>query len=446
MISVLVQNLKGLKSFGIKLKIADHILLYTICLSAIFWQGCASSRTTIATSDEQGADQATLEKIATEDASLGARAAAITKLSDQEVLMKLAEISDPNGSEVVEAAARVQLALLDPVVVARVPEARLFVAYNTTLANYVGGPPVTGETIRFTILQHSKTLASCVWSTTFAGREFIPTTFRPAIINLSDILPQLFCQPEFSPDDLYQLSQSKITETARCALSQIVDQAVLAKIAMDGKDRDVREAAIDKLTNQALIAKGLYQEPDFFLRMAYVGVLTDETLLARIAVGDKDSTVRGTAIWRLSDKNLLAKIAVDDEDSNNRSLAAYQLRILAEIEKITDQEKLGKIEIGGDDFDLVIASIKKLKGQALLAKIAMEDSNPSFRGTAVIQLTDQVILGKIAVTDSASAVRDDAVERLTDQRLLGRIAATDSEYHVRSDAQDRLNQLREGLR
>jgi hypothetical protein len=103
------------------------------------------------------------------------------------------------------------------------------------------------------------------------------------------------------------------------AVGKLTDQAVLAKIAVQDKVRDVRLAAVKKLTDQAVLAKFALEELD--IGRAAVGKLTDQALLAKIAVEGKYDEAREAAVEKLTDQALLAKIAEQEESRFIRAKA-----------------------------------------------------------------------------------------------------------------------------
>ena len=152
--------------------------------------------------------------------------------------------------------------------------------------------------------------------------------------------------------------------------------------------------------------------------------LTDQALLAKIAVESRDADVRRAAVRKLTDQALLAKIAVEDTDHPD-------VRITA-IEKLTDHALLAKIAIKDEDSSVRSAAIEKLTDQALLADLAVEDTDLDVRSTAVSKLTDQALLAKIAVEAEDPVIRAEAIAELDEsnpamRRLAGNLGALTSD-------------------
>ncbi len=95
------------------------------------------------------------------------------------------------------------------------------------------------------------------------------------------------------------------------------------------------------------------------------------TLLAKIAVEDEDYDVRRAATWKLTDQALLAKVAVESKDDGGVRWVA--------VEKLTDQALLAKIAVEDEDYDVRRAAVEKLtdlavfhRSQDLTSQIDME--------------------------------------------------------------------------
>ena len=116
------------------------------------------------------------------------------------------------------------------------------------------------------------------------------------------------------------------------AVDQVIDQSVLARIALEDPDEGIRRKAIEKITDQALLAKIALEEngdkihtdniEDYeqrsqgemtaeVLRSDAIARLKDQGLLAKIAVEDEDDYCRGKAIKNITDRSLLLKLVVD---------------------------------------------------------------------------------------------------------------------------------------
>ena len=188
--------------------------------------------------------------------------------------------------------------------------------------------------------------------------------------------------------------------------------------------------AVQKLADQALLAKIAVQDQDSEVRLAAVEKLTDQAVLVKIAVEDKESDVRRTAVEKLTDQAVLAKIAVEDKGIFVRRAA---------VEKLTGQAVLAKIAVQDQDSEVRLAAVEKLTDQTLLTKIAVEDKNSIVRSAAVEKLIDQAVLTKFAIEEKDLIVRRVAIVKITDQSLLSKIARDKLEdVSVRNIAAKRL--------
>jgi hypothetical protein len=176
--------------------------------------------------DEAGLGrQVVLAKIASRDPDFRVRRAALTKLKDQALLAKLAGNTNQTTADSVEAVARLCLALKDPVVIARIPDAKLTLAWANSPRNYYPtttystGISIGGENLIILIRQGSRTLASGTWRTDFPPSVNASVNFIPVTVQTSAIIGRLLSQPEFAREDLLKLAESRIPEV-RAGASQ----------------------------------------------------------------------------------------------------------------------------------------------------------------------------------------------------------------------------------
>jgi len=256
-------------------------------------------------------DQSLLAELARGNSDTGLRLAAIAALSDQAFLTELAGDMDRYTANPLEAQARIRLALLDPIVVARLPHARLATEYRSTSGKYYSTAhefpfpksqdySVTGEGITFAITQGERTLAKSGESTFFPHQVPLSTEFIPVRVELLTFFRQFFSQPEFTEGDLLKMTQSRIPEVRVGARANSRDEATLAELVLGLTGWLTNGFIVDKLTDQRLLARISVEHPDSYVRNAAVEKLLDQTLLARILLEDPDRSVRESARSRLA--------------------------------------------------------------------------------------------------------------------------------------------------
>jgi len=177
-------------------------------------------------------DQALLEKFAVQDKDSGVRLGAIANLTNQTVLTKIAGDMRIFASDSFEAAARLHLALQDPIVSMRIPNAKFSTLYNRDTkyySKYIVFPngdkshafdspvAVGGEIITFTVSQGSKCLAQDTWRSYFPSED--PPSFISARVTVKEMIGQLFGLPEFTQVVLLELTKSSIPEVRAGALA-----------------------------------------------------------------------------------------------------------------------------------------------------------------------------------------------------------------------------------
>jgi ankyrin repeat protein len=292
-------------------------------------------------------DQAVLAKIVVEDKNTSVRLQAVAKLTDQNVLAKIAGNMEITTTDLVEAAARMLVGLEDPVIIMRIPEVitlrldLLPVSQNYRLSPdlSVSSPvhSVSGERIHLTVCERSKVLVEDYWNTDFPTWVSPSTTFIPASAHLSATIAKLFSQPElgFTHEDLLNLTRSHVPE--------------------------IRAGALENLGGE-------------------------QSVLVKIAEEDGDFDVRKAAVERLK--------------------------------KLMHQAMDPKNALGGKHIDTLEALVEELKkDEPVLAKIAVEGKYSDTGQAIVNNLIDQSLLEKVAVEAKESVVRESAKNRLADLRF-----------------------------
>jgi hypothetical protein len=100
------------------------------------------------------------------------------------------------------------------------------------------------------------------------------------------------------------------------------DQALLAKIALETKDADVRRAVVDKLIRQQ--SAFTYSQSLFEV----ASKLKDKELLGRIALEANDALIRQEAVKKFSyhdDQEFLKKIVKEDSSEKVRAVALSRI-------------------------------------------------------------------------------------------------------------------------
>ena len=201
---------------------------------------------------EKLTDQAILERIAIWDTSCGVKLAAIATLTDPLVLWKIGGLGGGERlwrrESCFTAAARIRLALLDPIIADRIPNAALITHYlqvngplyekyrvdphGITPMGRVEGPQ--GEYVRFVIFSGARQIAEFSSQSSLPtiprgvvgvnGRPIVsvePTAAEPAVVDLEKLMTELFVLGKFTQEDLRGLTQSRIPEVAPAAQAKL---------------------------------------------------------------------------------------------------------------------------------------------------------------------------------------------------------------------------------
>jgi hypothetical protein len=220
------------------------------------------------------------------------------------------------------------------------------------------------------------------------------------------------------------------------ALAAANDQMLLAGVAADSHDPDIKRAAADKLDEpqaMAAFAKKVRQTDKAGAELAgeVMGRTGDRRLLADIAANAASVFVRIEAAALLDDQTALADIA-----KNTRSPDI----IPKLVERLTDQAALASIAKTNATQERVWGpALDKLDDQPLLAALARDAArHPNLSARAAGKLRDQTVLEEIAGSALPDAVRKAAISGLTNQRALADIAGNAPDASIRLTATGRL--------
>jgi tetratricopeptide (TPR) repeat protein len=257
------------------------------------------------------------------------------------------------------------------------------------------------------------------------------------------------------PALLAEIAQMDREERVRStATEKLTDPLVLAEIARTDRHEEVRcsawkmlgtaerEAvkpwissdAVSEIRDNALLIRIARNAGAFYVRQKAVEKIADQDVLAAIAGTDENSSVREAAVNKISDQSLLVEIV--------RKSYSNSIDCEAAIEKIDDLVVLAEIARNHSNCSSRSAAVKKLTDLDLLADIAKSDDNPYVRKTALEKVEDQSLLVSIAKTDSEREVRKAAVKKLVDLNVLAEIAKKDADMRVRDTAAKRMESLK----
>jgi ankyrin repeat protein len=142
--------------------------------------------------------------------------------------------------------------------------------------------------------------------------------------------------------------------------------------------------------------------------------LGDQVLLADVARNAYNANVRRSATQKLTDPRLLLDIARNAHDSEVR---------VAAINKISDDQALAALAKPSTPPSVRAAIVNRLADPSALVAIALQDSDTSTAADVANKLTDAQALLELALAHGAPAVAKLAAAKVTDQRALFRIAA-----------------------
>ena len=143
------------------------------------------------------------------------------------------------------------------------------------------------------------------------------------------------CQPS-----LPNLDSSNAATRLRAVQEVVTDQTVLAGVAVEDEDRDVRLAAVEKLADQDLLAGiALGQRVGISVREAAVDKLTDYGVLAKVTLVTLGGSLSSRAATKLPDDAALANLASTTEDADIRDSIERLLQVFAAIDGLPGEHK-----------------------------------------------------------------------------------------------------------
>ncbi len=165
--------------------------------------------------------------------------------------------------------------------------------------------------------------------------------------------------------------------------------------------------------------------------------ISNQRVLANIAQNAKDEQIRKVIIEQITDQKILLKLALNTEYENVRK---------ASLEKITDQTLVDAAKNHRNYWTrkMAIENLNADKWENLFIYLAKNDEDEFIRIKAIEKLNSdkwQDVLIDIAKNDELHGVRSAAVGKITDFRVLYDIARNDEHGFVKKDARRRIDEL-----
>lgn len=217
------------------------------------------------------------------------------------------------------------------------------------------------------------------------------------------------------------------------AVMKISDQAALERVAIGNGGSSAGEAAVARIKDTKALERVALEGTGMKVAVSAARRLPeplDPAFAARLALEAKDRSIRQFAAARVNDQAVLAKVALNDRDPGPRRAA---------VERLTDQAALSQAALGDKDNDVRQAALPRVTDQAVLAKVALTDKNAKLRQVAAGRLTDQALLGQVALTSRDGKTASIALANLNDQETLLKVVAETSSDRVREQALARLS-------
>jgi len=205
---------------------------------------------------------------------------------------------------------------------------------------------------------------------------------------------------------------------------------VLAKIAVEDVDLDVRVAAIGRVTDQAFLRQWAETDPQAAIRQAAVARIEDDGFLVQRLPKETSASVRTVIIETLHKKESLREVALTAYHQQDRKLALQLLRkvfrdpasdvatthaALARRVKAlaaeTNNEKLLMLALEGEFDVLRNSAARRLSDQTALEQAASRADNREVLKILLVKLEDRAMLSRLAKTAEDRAMRLAAAQK-----------------------------------
>ncbi|MCB1122098.1 MAG: hypothetical protein KJT03_11150 [Verrucomicrobiae bacterium] len=298
----------------------------------------------------------------------------------------------------------------------------------------VEGDAVRGESFQLSFAVEKRPgIFSHQWESSLAslaGLEQASGNFRPALVEIRDLLDPLFAS--FPEKTLKELTASDQKREIRIqALTHLQNQEVLSELAMHDTDPFIRQSALTFQTDQDILARIAFREHNPDILLAVIKNLVQPEILIRIATENESEKVRQAALAKVTDQSQLYTIF-------KSSIHPDVLDTV--IERITLHPLLAEIAMKEPAL-YAVPALRKLESQTFIAQVALGARRPDIQVEAVRRLESQELLKQIAVEDEDARVRAEAVKLIKDAPFLREVIDNDLELSVRTAAEKTLVNL-----
>jgi len=161
------------------------------------------------------------------------------------------------------------------------------------------------------------------------------------------------------------------------AAYQLRDERLLAALAREDDDPELRFATVQNVTDRRLLIEIIRHDGDWSVRSAALARIPEPAFLAEVALRDPKPLLRAGVGEKIDDQATLLQVARHDVDPHPRSVAVQRL-----------QDRGAQAEIARSDVDASVrrAAVLCIEDQKVLAQIAIGDSDPEVRWAALIRI------------------------------------------------------------
>ena len=243
-----------------------------------------------------------------------------------------------------------------------------------------------------------------------------------------------------------EITKENLDQSHKNLVKHMGNENFLKDIAANDFSIDVRIAALKKLGRPDLYLSIIRNSEDEYEVKQMIDNISDEFQLFEIACfGYLNQSIVKNAINNIANPSLLFELYRRGPDLiRETAMRKLVLGNVFSTEKIADKiyiplmflsiaddDILKDIAMNDSNYLLRRAAVERIDDADLLADVAMNDSNYLLRRAAVERIWDEDVLADVAMNDSDESVRRAAVERIWDEDILADIAINNSIEEIR---------------
>jgi hypothetical protein len=215
---------------------------------------------------------------------------------------------------------------------------------------------------------------------------------------------------KLSQDALYDLIMHESnTERQKVVLAKITDEVKLEKLAFFSPSVDIQLAATKKIESEHRLSNIVQTHSNEKIKKSALKKISNQNYLEYFITHLDIRWIKEFAMNKITNPNNLFNISFANID--------LELRLLA-VEKIDDEQFLKKIVKKSKETSITITALKKVKSNEFLFAFINYNENSNLRRAALHNITDKRILNLIANNEKDESLKLTAILKIKGPRYL----------------------------